>query len=457
MGEVLMPIDPRISMGVNPLQVQMPDPNQGMNALARALQIKNAMSEGDMNALKMDEYKRGIADQNVLNEVYKGALRPDGTLDQPALLRAVAERNQGSKIPGLQKSFADADKSRNDAFKAAGENYKAFQLELGSEFNNPNLSKQTVAQRIAMRVQAGAMDGGLGSRMLSMLPDDPQQLRGALRQIVTSQMTPEQMFTAFAPKATQIDSGGQIGFRDTNPNSPTYGQATGGAPVQKVATPGDLLASQDRAKARAQSEQHFNATQAQGKVPAGYRQKPDGTLEFIPGGPADPARTGELKMTEDQGKATGWLVQAENAYKNMLTSGFGRNASGKVVVKDAARPGINDALEKVPFVGGLANSLRSADRQKFMQASSSLSEALLRAATGAGVNADEARQKIQELTPRFGEDATVTQQKMDAIPLYIETLKVRSGPGAKRAQAITGAQTGGATGDFGDDPLGLRK
>jgi hypothetical protein len=45
--------------------------------------------------------------------------------------------------------------------------------------------------------------------------------------------------------------------------------------------------------------------------------------------------------------------------------------------------------------------MRGADRQKFMQGSSSLSEALLRAATGAGVNKDEAAQKIQELTPVF--------------------------------------------------------
>lgn len=140
-------------------------------------------------------------------------------------------------------------------------------------------------------------------------------------------------------------------------------------------------------------------------------------------------------LTEDQGKATGWLVQAENAYKNMLAAGF--DAKGEP--KSAAYPGINDALGWLPGVGGLANALRTEDRQKFLQASSSLSEALLRAATGAGVNEAEAAQKIRELTPLWGEAAAVTKQKMDSIPLYIASLKIRAGPGASRAAAIGGA------------------
>lgn len=168
------------------------------------------------------------------------------------------------------------------------------------------------------------------------------------------------------------------------------------------------------------------------------------------------------KLTEDQGKATGWLVQAENAYKNMLNAGFAKGADGTLQVKDAARPGVNDALERLPLIGPLANTMRGADRQKFMQASSSLSEALLRAATGAGVNADEARQKIQELTPRFGESDEATRQKMAAIPLYLETLRVRAGPGARSAAGVLSQGSGGAEGSWGptsagNDPLGLRR
>jgi hypothetical protein len=234
-----MAINTQLPLGVQPMQIENP-----VNQLAKVLQIKDMQQSGQMNALKMQEYQRGLSETNTLNEAYRGALGADGTVDRTRLYSTMAERNLGSKIPDIQKKFLDTDKARHDAYKAAGENYKTFQMEIGSEFNNPNLSKQSVAQRIAMRVQAGAMDAALGQRMIERLSDDPQQLRGDLQRLVASQMTPEQLFTAFAPKPEKIDNGQQLSFRDTNPNSPTYGQATAGGVVQKVADPGAVLSAQ---------------------------------------------------------------------------------------------------------------------------------------------------------------------------------------------------------------------
>jgi hypothetical protein len=77
-------------------------------------------------------------------------------------------------------------------------------------------------------------------KLVANLPDDPQQLRMTLQQILKSQMTPEQVMTVFAPKPEKIDNGQQIGFRDTNPNSPTYGQATAGGVVQKQQDPNSV-------------------------------------------------------------------------------------------------------------------------------------------------------------------------------------------------------------------------
>ncbi|MDO9313403.1 MAG: hypothetical protein Q7T97_02520 [Burkholderiaceae bacterium] len=141
-------------------------------------------------------------------------------------------------------------------------------------------------------------------------------------------------------------------------------------------------------------------------------------------------------LTEDQGKATGWLVQANNAFKNMQAAMTSTPGSEK--------PGLNDGLAAIPSFGlttALANTMRGTDRQKFMQGASSLSEALLRAATGAGVNKDEAIQKVRELTPVFGDSNETITQKMGAIPLYIKSLEVRAGPGAGRAESISGGGT----------------
>jgi hypothetical protein len=143
--------------------------------------------------------------------------------------------------------------------------------------------------------------------------------------------------------------------------------------------------------------------------------------------PSKKTEGGGGAATEDERKAAGWLSQATNAYNNMLGAMYQK---GKPT--GAEKPGFFEAAAgTLPFIGeGSAAILRGTDRQKFVQASSSLSEALLRAATGAGVNKDEAEQKLKELTPLYTDDADTRKQKLAAIPVYLESLKVRAGRAA---------------------------
>lgn len=125
--------------------------------------------------------------------------------------------------------------------------------------------------------------------------------------------------------------------------------------------------------------------------------------------------------TEDERKAAGWLSQADNAYKNMLSSMYTKE--GKKT--GAEKPGFFETI--APFGEG---ALRSPERQRFVQASESLGEAILRAATGAGVNKDEAAQKARELTPVFTDDESTRKQKLAAIPMYLQSLQTRAGRAA---------------------------
>lgn len=144
--------------------------------------------------------------------------------------------------------------------------------------------------------------------------------------------------------------------------------------------------------------------------------------------PSKKTEGGAGAATEDERKAAGWLAQATNAYNNMLGAMYTKE--GKTT--GAEKPGvIESALGTLPFIGeGSAALARGTDRQKFTQAASSLSEALLRAATGAGVNRDEAKQKLEELTPLFTDDADTRKQKLAAIPVYLDSLKSRAGRAA---------------------------
>lgn len=155
--------------------------------------------------------------------------------------------------------------------------------------------------------------------------------------------------------------------------------------------------------------------------------------------PSKKTEGGGGTATEDERKAAGWLAQATNAYNNMLGAMYTKE--GKTT--GAEKPGvIESALGTLPFIGeGSAALARGTDRQKFTQAASSLSEALLRAATGAGVNRDEAKQKLEELTPLFTDDADTRKQKLEAIPVYLESLKARAGRAAPSGYQVPQAPT----------------
>lgn len=167
------------------------------------------------------------------------------------------------------------------------------------------------------------------------------------------------------------------------------------------------------------------------KPPSGYRWAEDGALAPIPGGPADPTRAGApiAAGTVEEQKASGLLEQALMATDSM------RRALADD--KDAAAPSFAARFaDSVPFGfgDGIAQSLRTDPQQRYNHGAEQMAEVALRLATGAGVNQDEARQKIRELTPQIGDSEGLKQQKMQAMDTYLRSLGTRAG------RALTGDQ-----------------
>jgi hypothetical protein len=248
------------------------------------------------------------------------------------------------------------------------------------------------------------------------------------------------------PKLQALNAGGQYVNQAVNPITGAVAE-TGRTDITESANnkANNARLAADAAAGRAVTMRWQNMTDARSResnsaalskpfevtgpdgTPVLVQQTKDGKIQPVQGY----APKGGSAATEDERKAAGWLAQADNAWKNMREVAFGKD--GKL--REAARPGFNDALAGVPsfgFTEGAANMMRSKDRQKFLQGAGSLSEALLRAATGAGVNESEAKQKVRELTPVIGDDAEVIQQKMDAIPMYLESLRTRAGRAAPK-------------------------
>jgi len=74
---------------------------------------------------------------------------------------------------------------------------------------------------------------------------------------------------------------------------------------------------------------------------------------------------------------------------------------------------------------------------------------LLRAATGAGMNEYEARQKVRELVPQLGDKPGVVAQKTASYDVYMKSLQARAG------RALPQNAPGAPAAD--NDPLGLRR
>lgn len=232
-------IDARIPLGVQPMQIESP-----LNAMAQVMQVQGMQDQAAMRRLQMEQAKREREAETALSQAYASSLGADGAIDRNAMFRTLAGRGLGAKIPGLQKQFADADKSQLEVREKAAANYKSFQEAVASYANDPNVSKAMVASGLQQAVQAGAFDPKMASAMISDLPDDPAQLRQRLQMIQRARLSPEHQITLFAPKPTEVDDGQQKSFRDTNPLSPTYGQATAGAAVQKQVTPDAVMSAE---------------------------------------------------------------------------------------------------------------------------------------------------------------------------------------------------------------------
>ena len=397
-----MPIDPSLILGVRPVPVQAPD---SIDRYAKIMNLRNAQDQGDLQGLQLQQAKQGLDDETAVRDIYRQAGGDN------ARLRALLTEK------GLRKPLMELDKFdlESRAKEAAIAKDKA------------TATKSTTDATIA-RLERGAAIFGTAK--------DQPSYDSALRYgVMTGVFTPEEV----AKMPPQF-----------NPQFISAAQSAGMTRAQQLAD--ERAREQAEENKRHNKQTESNTVRGQNMVDARARETANAGrwVNDLERGLQINMQTGETrpitqdgqplankgpKLTEDQGKATGWLVQADNAYKNMMKA-IDPAQGGK---PSAAAPGLNDVLAAVPSLGateGLANMMRGEQRQAFLQASSSLSEALLRAATGAGVNASEAAQKVAELTPQIGDGPKVRKQKLDAIPLYLESLKVRAGPGAAQLPGI---------------------
>lgn len=402
-----MALNPNIILGYQSPDILSPEEKQ-----AKAANLQNILLGQKSAQLEYDTKNKQMQDDQAYKDYFKA--NPKATGDD---LRSA----------GFVKQGYDADKFSTEQARAKSENMKLqlenvkAKAEFGGQAANYVLKNPTIQNAhmaIDSLLQRGIITPEEAQAEKSTIPQDESQIAGWAEGHVRQAVSIKDQLAKYETK----DAGGTV---QTQQIDPITGQVKTVNTINKTQSPDNIATNQtsrlnnqdSNATSRDNSIRSANTT-IRGQNLTDSREKEK--LSASGGGKAP---------TEDQGKAAGWLIQATQAFDNMKAASS--------TDKNAKNMGFGEKILPEDFGG---NWSRSATRQQYLQGASSLSEALLRAATGAGVNKDEAQQKIREITPQLGDSDDVITNKEAAIPLYIESLKVRAGRAAQGAEDVLAAR-----------------
>lgn len=359
------------------------------------------------------EYLTGLLGADATDKLRKQAMTTGLVNSAIALIAQPRNQRYGSALPYIGKALM--------AGQQAGQNVYGNALQ-GLE------TQQKLAEYKRQQEQRAAREDAI-----SKLPADQQQMYRAYGEAAVPFLLkkPERKTQTIGNQIVDITDEPKVLFTGEKElkASPTRERQSGRIKIQEELQPDGTWKEIGRGA--------MDAPKQQESISYKTETDADGNLVYVPnkpgfstlnsqGQPVNYKPASGIKLTEDQAKASGWLSQATNAYNNMIKASTIPNTEIKT---GAESPNFAEAGLSAIGLEGAANLTRNESRQQFVQATESLSEALLRAATGAGVNESEAKQKIKELTPQWSDKPSNRQQKLDAIPQYIESLRTRAGQG----------------------------
>lgn len=164
-----------------------------------------------------------------------------------------------------------------------------------------------------------------------------------------------------------------------------------------------------------QGQAVFTAPTAEGgKPPSGYRMSADGQgLEFIPGGPADPAlKVKETQYSEGASKAANFANMMQQS--EAVLAPYKENPLGVVGQMNEMWP------------EGMANRMRDPQYQAYRQSAMQWVRAKLRKESGAAISTPEFEGEFQTFFPQPGDTPEVIAQKKQARDAALMGMKAES-------------------------------
>ncbi len=368
-----MPIDPRIALGVQPIQIESP--------LAMANQIAGLREAEQRNALvqrQIQAQERALTEQNALR---RRIATPDFFKQPNALESLVGEFGQAGA--DVFEAVGKAEKARSDALKAERE-------------------RRIEESRQLYDILGTAEDDDSWGQVYSQAQQAGLDLTNV-----------PQKFNPLWSKNARRSALGYIKFLENERENEKLG-------VQK----GELKLSQDRlafernqeAWKRANPEYDLKET-ALGYIAVNKRNPSDTQMVMIDGKPATGAVS--QKATEDQ------LKTAYNADR-MLSAG---DVIGRALQENpsAEKPGFFETVVgNTPFISGAVNFTRDDQRQQIAAAQVQLADALLYLATGAAYNELQYTNNQNAVIPAFSDGAPAIKTKRKLFLDQVAAAKRRS-------------------------------
>ena len=390
-----MAIDSSIAMGVKPPQIDSP-----MNALAKVLQIRDAQQGQQMNALKMDEYQRGIQSQNSLRQLL-GGFGSDHSANQQKLLQG-----------GYMKEAQDYGKNQADIAKTTGEaQYKQIETAhkkidmMGQVFGfvKDNPSAESALQATDYLVQNGIMTPEQAQATKAKIAADPspETIRTLATQAFQSALSTKDQL----PKLQTINAGNRQIQQSVNPitgRAMETGSTTIAQSPDSIASNATQRRGQNMTDARAREStaatmsKPFEVTGPDG-APVLVQQNKQGQIVPVTG--YSPKSAKDKPMTDAQSKAAlfGSRMQAANEVLDSLAT------AGTTTSIPGARAGFG--------VGAVLNTVSSAKQQQLNQAKRDFVNAVLRRESGAVISDGEFDNAEKQYFPQVGDSKEVISQK----------------------------------------------
>jgi hypothetical protein len=313
-------IDPSIAMGFRPIQIESP-----VNQMAAISQLQSAQQQQQMNALKAQEYQRGIEQRNALARIHAD---PKVKIGSPEYLARVSQEApdlfEGVTTRANQQAEL-AEKIEERKFKNFGRKfdlYKSFVPTINSidgvtqfvsaAYKDPDLSpilNQIRPFEEALNANQDEYNRDPENWKLNASGVSPEKIIEIARNRVeeTRKQTEfeQKQGDRTAPKPEKFELGGKIVTRDMNPNSSTYLQTI--STDEKTAAPAALTESNVARLERERAELYA-------KNPDDPRIKNyDAAIQKETGGtPPEIVREYEYALRNNQFKGT--LLQFKEAF-----------------------------------------------------------------------------------------------------------------------------------------------